>query len=49
MPGSLFKRSTSIPESSDKHIFLVFLEKYFQDKNAKPLKTGPALVKQIFE
>ena len=34
---------------NDYNKYLVFLEKYFQDKNAKPLKTGPALVKQIFE
>ena len=34
---------------NDYNKYLVFLEKYFQDKNAKPLKTGPALAKQIFE
>ena len=34
---------------NDYNKYLVFLEKYFQDKNAKPLKTGSALVKQIFE
>jgi len=28
--------------------YLIFLEKYFKDKNAKPLKSGVELVKQIF-
>ena len=28
--------------------YLTFLEKYFSDKNAQPLKLGPNLIKQIF-
>ena len=29
--------------------YLIFFEKYFSDKNAKPLKMGKDLIKQIFE
>jgi len=29
--------------------YLIFIEKYFSDKNAKPLKKGKDLIKQIFE
>jgi hypothetical protein len=28
--------------------YLIFMEKYFSDKKAKPLKQGAELVKQIF-
>jgi len=28
--------------------YLIFMEKYFSDKKAKPLKQGTELVKQIF-
>ena len=33
----------------DYNKYLIFLEKYFSNKNSKPLKTGKELVKQIFE
>ena len=33
---------------NDYNIYLIFLERYFKDKNAKPLKSGADLVKQIF-
>ena len=33
---------------NDYNTYLIFLESYFKDKNAKPLKTGPELMKQIF-
>ena len=33
---------------NDYNTYLIFLEKYFKDKNAKPLKSGSELVKQIF-
>ena len=29
--------------------YLIFMEKYFSDKNSKPLKRGKDLIKQIFE
>ena len=29
--------------------YLIFMEKYFSDKNSKPLKKGKDLIKQIFE
>ena len=32
----------------DYNTYLIFLENYFKNKNAKPLKTGIELVKQIF-
>ena len=32
----------------DYNKYLIFLEKYFSDKKAKPLKQGKELVKQIF-
>jgi len=32
----------------DFNTYLIFMEKYFSDKNAKPLKSGSELVKQIF-
>ena len=32
----------------DYNTYLIFLEKYFSDNNAKPLKKGKELVKQIF-
>ena len=28
--------------------YLIFMEEYFKNKNAKPLKSGSELVKQIF-
>ena len=37
----LFDRNLDVESSA--------IIEYFQDKNAKPLKTGPALAKQIFE
>jgi len=33
---------------NDYNTYLIFMEQYFSDKNAKPLKQGPELVKQIF-
>jgi len=33
---------------NDYNTYLIFLEKYFKDKNAQPLKSGNELVKQIF-
>ena len=33
---------------NDFNIYLTFMEKYFSDKNAKPLKKGKELIKQIF-
>ena len=33
---------------NDYNTYLIFLEKYFKSKNAKPLKSGTELVKQIF-
>ena len=30
------------------NIYLTFLENYFSDKNAQPLKQGKELIKQIF-
>ena len=32
----------------DYNTYLIFLEKYFSDNNAKPLKKGKELIKQIF-
>ena len=34
---------------NDYNKYLIFFEKYFSDKNAKPLKKGKDLIKQIFE
>ena len=33
---------------NDYNTYLIFLDNYFKDKNAKPLKSGSELVKQIF-
>ena len=52
----LAKIETSEDEEKEKKIkilddyntYLMFLDNYFKDKNAKPLKTGKDLVKQIF-
>ena len=33
----------------DYNKYLIFFEEYFSDKNARPLKKGKDLVKQIFE
>jgi len=33
---------------NDYNTYLIFMEQYFSDKNAKPLKQGTELVKQIF-
>ena len=33
---------------NDYNIYLIFMEQYFKDKSAKPLKSGNELVKQIF-
>jgi len=33
---------------NDYNTYLIFLEKYFKSKNAKPLKSGTELIKQIF-
>jgi hypothetical protein len=33
---------------NDYNTYLIFMEQYFKDKSAKPLKSGNALVKQIF-
>ncbi len=33
---------------NDYNTYLIFLEKYFKNKNAKPLKSGEELIKQIF-
>ena len=33
---------------NDYNTYLIFMEQYFKDKNAKPLKSGNELVKQIF-
>ena len=32
----------------DYNTYLLFLEKYFSDKNAQPLKLGKELIKQIY-
>ena len=37
-----------IQRVKDYNTYLIFLEKYFCDKNAKPLKKGKELIKQIF-
>ena len=42
-------REIKIKMLKDFNEYLIFFEKYFSDKNAKPLKTGKDLVKQIFE
>ena len=34
---------------NDYNTYLVFLERYFKDKNAKPLQSGIELIKQIFD
>ena len=34
---------------NDYNTYLTFLENYFTNKNASPLKKGKELVKQIFE
>ena len=33
---------------NDYNKYLIFMENYFKDTKAQPLKTGPELVKQIF-
>ena len=33
---------------NDYNTYLIFMEQYFSDENAKPLKQGTELVKQIF-
>jgi len=33
---------------NDYNTYLIFMEQYFKDKSAKPLKSGNELVKQIF-
>ena len=33
---------------NDYNTYLIFLEKYFKNQNAKPLKSGAELIKQIF-
>ena len=32
----------------DFNTYLIFMEKYFSNKNARPLKQGKELVKQVF-
>ncbi|MBI29447.1 MAG: hypothetical protein CMI95_06140 [Pelagibacteraceae bacterium] len=42
-------REEDIRILNEYNLYLDFLEKYFSDKNAKPLKTGKKLVEQIFD
>ena len=47
--GSSKEKEKKLNILNDYNTYLVFLEKYFKDKNAKPLKSGNELIKQIFD
>ena len=46
--GNVDNSESKIKMLNDFNTYLIFMEKYFSNKNAKPLKKGKELLKQIF-
>ena len=46
--GSSDDSESKMKTLDDFNTYLIFMEKYFSNKNASPLKQGKELVKQVF-